>query len=509
MSKGVGVYIGRNEIVAVSAIRSPAGPVIKSYAIEPINPEGSQEPSVGKEAHKIKKMSPEAQAILKALDKIKEPGAFVNVAVTSSQVATRHFIMPAVPKKDEPGAVRHEASRYIPFKLSDSVMDYFAQLTHRNVISVTASAIRGEVLQTCLDDLHSASARVLMVEPAYVSVGRVFGALNVTGRTKTHGFVVLESDGNVNVTMASKGVVYLSREFLLTGKIDEDKTKFCEELKASLDYFYKLTGGEAIDQIFLAGTGDIKGWIEHLEQAFNYSIRFDSAKFPNIKNVPPEDLSVLMVPFGLALRSLGYHSLLGDIKLLPMEERRSGPQQLWTFLGIEILIIVVLFAIIRLAVFQPYLIHLEKRSEAVLAEANLENPDLIAQSVENLKMEKEKLGVRARQLEVFFADKYPVSSFMTALGQGLPRAISLDYISLENTGSKEKALSVKGKKRLNMRGICFLGNAEKETEVVSGWVKALAGKKVIADYFRDIKLVEIRREKVQKRDLTRFRIVAE
>jgi len=485
------------------------GPTIKAYAIEPINPEGPQEPSIGKEAHKIKKMSPEAQAILKALSKIKEPGAFVNAAVSPSQVATRHFIMPAVPKNEEAGAVRHEASRYIPFKISDSVTDYYAQRTHRNVLSVTASAIRTEVLETCLEDLRAASAKVLMVEPAYSSVSRVFAALNVAGKPKSQGFLILESDGNVNVTMVSKGVVYLSREFFLTGKPEEDKVKFCEELKASLDYFYKLTGGEAIEQIFLAGAGDLKAWIEHLEHAFNYTIRFDSAKSPGVKNVPQETLGVLLVAFGLALRSLGYHSPLGDIKLLPREERRSETQKLLTFLGIECLAIVLLFAVVRLAVFQPYLMYLEGRSEAILGDADRENPQFVSKSLEDLVTEKEKLKERTAQLKGFFGDQYPASSFLTSLGQGLPKSIVLDYISLENAGEKGKTSSGKEKKRLNMRGICFLGNAEKETAVISSWVKSLSEKQVMADYFGEMKLEEIKREKLQNRNLTRFRIIAE
>jgi Tfp pilus assembly PilM family ATPase len=139
MPKGVGVYVGQNEVIAVSAAHTAMGPAIKNFAIEPINPENPQEPMVGKEAHKFKKLSPESRAILKALEKIKEPGAYVNVTISPSQVATRHFIMPAVPKKDEPGAVRHEASRYIPYKISESVIDYHVRMTHRNVFSVTQS----------------------------------------------------------------------------------------------------------------------------------------------------------------------------------------------------------------------------------------------------------------------------------------------------------------------------------------------------------------------------------
>jgi Tfp pilus assembly PilM family ATPase len=509
MSKGVGVYIGRNEVIAVSAIRSLTGPQIVSFAVEPINPEGPQEPAIGKEAHRIKKTSPEARAIIKALEKIKEHGAFVNVAVSPLQVVTRHFIMPVVPKKDEPSAVRNEASRYVPFKISDSAMDYQAHLTLKNVLSITATAIRSEVLEAYLEDLRSASAKVLAVEPVYNAVGRAFSALSMTGKTKTHGFVVLQSDGNVNVTLASKGVVYLSRDFLLTGKMDEDKTRFHSELKASMDYFYKLTGGEAIGQIFLAGAGDLKIWVEHLEQAFNYTIRFDVASLPSAKKFPPETLHTVLVAFGLALRSLGYHSPTGDVQLLPKVERRSDLPQLLKFLGFECILILILFTMVRLAIFQPYLMHLERQNEAILGPADQEFPAYASRSTEDLMIEKEAMTAKVGQLNGFLSDKSSAAAFMTSLAGGLPSTISLDYVSFEDASGKEVAQSGKRRKRLNVKGICFAGSAEKETEIVSSWVKALGAKKIMTDSFSEIKLEEIKRENLQKREFTRFRILGE
>ncbi|HOW87376.1 MAG TPA: pilus assembly protein PilM [Candidatus Omnitrophota bacterium] len=502
MAKGVGVYIGNNEVIAVSTAYVSMTPVIKSFAIEPINPEAPQEPMIGKEAHKFKKLSPESRAIVKALEKIKEPGAYVNAAISPSQVATRHFIMPAVPKKDEPGAVRHEASRYIPFKISESIIDYHAQMTHRNVFSVTASAVRAEVLEKYLEDLRAASTKVLMIEPAYTAVARGFAALNMARKMKANGFVILQSDGNVNITLASKGIVYLSRDFILSGKIDEDKNRFAEELRASLDYFYKLTGGEAIEQIFLAGAGDFKVWIEHLEHAFNYTIRFDVAQLPSAKNITPENLNMILAAFGASLRSLGYSSPLGEIKLLPKDERRSSLKNFLIFLGIECLAILILFAAVRFVIFQPYLMHLQARSEAVLGNANRENPNYASLSLESLTAEREKLGARVRQLKTFFGDKYPTSVFLMSLGQGLPQSIKLEYVSLEKEPGKAK-------KRLNIRGTCSLGNAEKETLIVSSWVKSLSARKVMADSFSEIKLEEIKREKTQDRGITRFRVVGE
>lgn len=503
MSKGVGVYIGRNEVIAVSAIRTMTGPQIGAFAIEPISSEVPQEPVASK------KISPEARAIRKALEKIKEPGAFVNVAVSPLQVVTRQFIMPVVPKKDEVNAVRNEASRYVPFKVADSVLNYRAHLTHKNVLSITATAIREEVLEEYLKDLRSASAKVIVMEPVYNAVGRAFSALNMAGKTKTHGFAVLQSDGNVNVTLVSKGIVYLSRDFILIGKMEEDKARLHSELKSSMDYFYKLTGGEAIGQIFLTGAGDLKVWVEYLEHAFNYTIRFDVATLPSAKNLPPETLNAVLVAFGLALRSLGYHSSMGDIQLLPAIERRSDLPHLLKFLALECLAILILLLLIRFGAFQPYLMHLEGRKEASQQSALQEFPALVSLSIEDLTAKKEEMEGKSGKLNGLLSDKSSSSDFLIALGQGLPKSISLDYVSSEDATGPEMAQSGKRKKRLNVRGICYLGNAEKEEKTVSAWVKFLSAKKVMADSFAGIKLEEIKREKFQGRDVSSFRILGE
>jgi hypothetical protein len=98
---------------------------------------------------------------------------------------------------------------------------------------------------------------------------------------------------------------------------------------------------------------------------------------------------------------------------------------------------------------------------------------------------------------------------MMSLGQGLPPSISLEYVLIENMVVSEKSRSKKKRKRLNVRGICYLGNAEKETETVNAWIKMLSEKKIMADSFGEIKLEEIKRAKFQERDFTYFRVLGE
>ncbi len=524
MLKGVGVYIGRNEVIAVSAVRTAAGPQIKAFASELILHEEPKQSSEEPQENKVKELTPEAQAIRKVLEKIGEKGACVTAAVSPSLVATRHFVMPAIPKKDEYQAILNEATRYIPFKLSDSIMDYHSRVTHKNVSSVTVTAIRHEVLQTSLENLRSGSAQVLMIEPVYCAVGRAFSAIRMLSTAKTQGFVVLQSDGNVHVTFASEGIVYLSRDFLLSWNADEDKSRFTDELKASIDYFFKLTGGEVLTQIFLAGAGDLKLWAEHLEHAFNYTIRFDSANLPQGKNVPPEALHSALVAFGLALRSLHYASPLGDIKLLPKEDRKTEPLQLMAFLGAECVILLILFILVRFFIFQPMLTHLKEANSTILVPAIRDNPTLMSQPMEELRAEKESMAPRIARLDKFLKAKEPLSPILVVLGQGLPLSVALDYIALKEGAAGEGDAAVsnpaprKGRRggkvgkavnQLNIKGLCYLGSAEKETEVITGWVKDLASNQVLSGRFSDIKVEEVSREKIRERAMTRFSILGE
>ena len=270
-----------------------------------------------------------------------------------------------------------------------------------------------------------------------------------------------------------------------------------------------MTGGEAIGQIFLAGAGDLKIWVEYLEQAFNYAIRFDVANLSTAKNLPPEMLHAVLVAFGLALRSMGYRYAMGDIQLLPKMERRSNLPQLLTFLGLECLLVLMLFAAVRYGVFLPYRMHLEGQNKAVLGPADQEFPTLASRSTGDLIKEKESMGERVGQLKKFFSGKVSAASLVRSLGQGLPQSVLLDLISLEEVVGQETSDDKKGGRRLLVSGICYLGGAENETATISAWVKALGERKIMARSFTEVKLDEIKREKFHYRNVTRFRILGE
>jgi hypothetical protein len=387
-------------------------------------------------------------------------------------------------------------------------MSYRAHVAHKNVLSVTATAMKKDILEQLLEDLRSISCKVLMVEPAYAGVARAFASMNLFQSAKTNGLVVLQSDGSVNLTFTANGVVYLSRDFLLGGTGEEDKKHFFEELKASIDYFYKLTGGEAVQKIFLAGHGDLKLWVEYFEQAFNYTLRFDLAKFPAETNIPADVMGSVLVAFGLAIRSIGYKSPIGEIELLPAQERCSKPEKFFGILAAIAGAIFLVFLIVRAAILQPTIFGLQAQNDKIFGEGSGVDPAVAVRTEADLLAERDALAGRIKDLDDFAKAGVSPSELLRAIAQGIPKSISVEFISIEDAVSRGKS-SGKGAKRLNLSGICFLGSSEQEAATVNSWVKSLSEKKIFSNVFSEIRLEDIRRANAGNRSFARFKIVCE
>jgi Tfp pilus assembly protein PilN len=129
--------------------------------------------------------------------------------------------------------------------------------------------------------------------------------------------------------------------------------------------------------------------------------------------------------------------------------------------------------------------------------------------MDELAAQQNALRPRLDRLGKFLKSRERLSALLAALGQGLPESISLDTISFEEVGSENKTSSGKVKKRLSVKGLCYLGSAEKETNVISGWAKSLSLKKPLSSNFSEIKLEEVSREKTQDQTMTRFSILGE
>lgn len=510
MGTGIGIYIGRKEVAAASLTKTKGVPQLDEFAIEPFELEDSQ---AAPSAEKRKRpgssdLAPEVQAIERALSKLKIRKPQVIASFDPFQLVTRYFRIPLIPKKEQPDTFRFEARRYVPFKLEETIHDFHARtLKHGGVeeLFVTISAVKKEALRSCVDSLRKGSAKVNMVEPAFSAFARALAVGERFDEGRIYGFILIDSSGSVHVTLAEKGIVYLSRDFLLSENQLDNQTRFFHEMKASFDFVHQTLQIEQGIKVFLAGSGDVVFWSNFLTGVFGEQFSFEPAIFPTRKDIPRNILSSILIPIGLALRALGYESPLGELSLLPPEERLTKPEEIRKTVGIEFLMVAFAFIALRLLILEPYALWVRNQSVRQLSPEAAADGLLAAESVERLKSIQAELQGSTAQLSQFTQSKLAAGPILSLLSKSLTNSMWLDQVSVQAGGKSERA----AQRGLFIEGLCYLGNAEREVQEINGFVKVLGDDPALAEKFKTVTLDEVRRDQYQGYELSRFRIVCQ
>ena len=95
-------------------------------------------------------------------------------------------------------------------KLAESIFGYTESQHVPNVASITANAAKRRVIQSAVMNLRRGFAEPEAIEPDYVPFSRAYTALGFTEFKKAHAMIWFDSDGSVNVSLASKGIVFLA-----------------------------------------------------------------------------------------------------------------------------------------------------------------------------------------------------------------------------------------------------------------------------------------------------------
>lgn len=508
MEKGIGIYIGRKEIVAASVLVSKGIPQVRQFAVEPINLENSEENQPKKPNHK--NLLPESRAVVRALQKMNVKRAEVIASFSPFHLVTRHFTMPVIPHKEWANAIQFEARRYIPFRLEETLLDQQVveeKKDDQNHLSVAVSVAKKDVLRAHMNHLKQAGMKVMMLEPVFSALTRALSVTEQFESGKIYGFIFFDSDGSINVTISSDGVVYLSRDFLLSEDQVSNQSRFYQELKVSLDFVRETTGKKEITKIYLAGNGDLVFWSSFLASVFENQISFEVASFPTKKEISKNILGAILVPIGLALRASGLKSPLGDYNLLPPDEKQVKREKIKKVVGIEFLIIAIFFIILRALILEPYAAHTQKQAMRQLSPEAANDIVLANNSIGELQNIKGGLQNRIDQLKDPSKAKSSISKTLNSLAKILPNSVWLDQISYRGGAEASSDPGARNKKLLELSGLCYTGDAEQEVQAINQWVsQALGQDKTIMGNFKTLTLDEVRREKAGGYDATRFKV---
>ncbi|MFZ5802587.1 MAG: pilus assembly protein PilM [Candidatus Omnitrophota bacterium] len=499
MASGIGLYVGDERVVAVRVSGSSKAPKIDGYA-EALIPEAApKEPTVskGRFAFLMPERPPVSKAIREVCEKIRVRHQFIYAAVDPEHAVTRYFLMPEIQGKDKGEAIQYEAMRFSPFKMSEVVVDYREHQEEYEKGAVTATAVRKRGIQSLVMAVKKAGIGLEEVETVPDALGRY---LKLTGKfdpNVSQGLIFMKESGGVQVLIFKGSVIKLARDFSLSDDFETDRHKLFDEIKASADYYLRLSQGEYPQKIFMTGYGPLTAWRDFLNTAFVSKMNFEIVQ--GLPDLPPEtpEPGGLVLAAGLAMRGLERSSPFGTSVLLPRENRQMKPGFFYTILVAEFVLVFLIAMIVQTAFIQPIgRIYLAQKQELDRSAAAMGN--FSESTAQQLRVQKTAVENRVETLKKFNRTKIPMAAILTRISETIPRPMWLDEITVAK-GGEEKGPGV-----FVLRGMSYYGNYQKETTAINEWLQKIGDAKEIQGRFPPLAVQELRQDKMYGKDLTRF-----
>lgn len=180
----------------------------------------------------------------------------VSVSVPGDGSMTRHFELPVLPKKEERGAVRFEAQKYVPFDMKDVYYDYevyFDEERKRN--RIVFFACKKQWVDSLSTLLTLAGIRITQVELVSQSVARAFRQHAVKTPDEVSLLIIANDAHTAELVIQRNGSVLTTRHVPLARAADNaslDVPVFVSDVRISLDYFSENFRNFKVQRVFVA-----------------------------------------------------------------------------------------------------------------------------------------------------------------------------------------------------------------------------------------------------------------
>jgi hypothetical protein len=451
-------------------------------------------------------------------DEIKRNNIEANEAVVSisgKDLIVRTFEMPVLPRQELNSAVFFEVKKYIPFKIEELISDFQFKLDKTiQKTRVLFVGIKKEALNNYINIFSQLGIKIKSIEYSAFSILRLLKLANI----KEKGIIAVvnidnSKDDEANFVVLDSGFPLFSRDISLIGGYEEpvkaeetQQTVIMERLKReiqiSLDYYdRKFPGKNIIKVFFITNPGfrsDLNGFTKELGLEVNF---IDINKYLDKQ-----------VHFSLPFVK-GYSSALSKINievkidLLSAKERTvksagtevSKPLALFMrfrsdLIALAACSILILFVLgsgfLRIIPLENELNNLiNTRPETSIVPGELADKDLASISSSYKK--------KVTAMDNIIKSRLYLTPFLDVIPRVLPKGLRLVELSYKSQEDKQE---------LNLKGIAYLGNKEKETEQVNTFISSLKDSQVFSKNFKDISVTTIEHKQIGKINMTNYAI---
>lgn len=443
-------------------------------------------------------------------------------AIADTDVILRYFTIPLLPLKERDSAIRFEAQKYIPFRMEEVISSFFVfpDKEKKKELKVVFVATKKDVLNTHLTLLKEAYIEPSAVETSSFALMRVLRALDLLSKRNLSAIVYVDRTEAV-ITICDQQIPYLMRDFLLVtqskdieigelGRNELEKStrydNLLREIQLSFDYHYKHLPGLVIEKLILVGEESFENWREDLAKELKIPVIIAE---PAIIFGKRSELSPrFSTSIGLALRGFLPHDMkinfheekvVSPVVKKPSVEEKSFLKRI--FLWELVLGLVIIFLLFIALSRQARIV----KNNIEQARKTRERWDRTLVSLDKKELEKvyqewnKKKNVFSRLLD----KRIYLTPYLSELPRLLPSGVWLEALRFDSK------IDEKGNKfmRLIIEGNVFTGNQNKsDSDLVNELVNNIKNSPLISAGFNKVELGFIEKSKIDKFNITRFKI---
>ena len=435
------------------------------------------------------------------------------VSISGKDLIVRTFEMPILPRQELDTAVNFEVKKYIPFKIEDLISDFQYKLDKTiQKTRVLFVGIKKETLDNYFYILSQLGIKIKSIEYSAFSILRLLKLANI----KEKGIIAvinidLVKDDEANFVVLDDEFPLFSRDISLMAGYEEVakdegaqssiiSEKLKREIQISLDYYNRKFPGKNISKIFFITNPDYRADLDGFIKELGLGIHFiDINKYID-----------RAIPFSLAFVK-GYSSSLSrintavKINLLLAKERVTKKTAQEALLPLSWVMRFKSDIIVGIACFLLFImIFLSGIYRGLPVQNELKNIINIRPATSTVSGElsyKELLDInsnyklKAGAMDSIINNRLYLTLLLDAIPRVAPEGMRL--VNLSFTKEEEKT-------ELILEGTAYLGDSDKETELVNTFLSRLKGNPAFTKYFKEMAIVSTGRKQIKKASITNF-----
>ena len=435
------------------------------------------------------------QAVKRALRKsnFKVEEVIVNLSLENAML--RYFQMPLIPEQEWRTAIKFEAKRHLPFNIEDIFFDF--QVVKREEtkrMDVVFAAAQKKNVKKLISNLNEIGLKVLFLEPLSSAVGRVLQLNNQINANETTAIVNIVQD-NVNINILKNNIFYFVHDIKIAFEQEPSFDNLVNEIGLSFNYCEKKLKQGKIEKIIICSDKEIDSkLVESFKESFKINVELGEAirKITNAEGLPPG----FYFAIGLALKGI-IKSIL-EVNLWKQEEfikKKASEKENFVKAVITegILSAIILSAIFLVTNNQIKIANDELKR--IIRQQPKVSSKIKKLSISQLKLKQKDLKQQEFVLKKVIEERIFLTTKLNELNKILP-----DNMWVKKISWIERPIS------LYLKGAIFLGDKQKETEIVTNLTSVIKKNEALKKGFEKIDMISIGRSEKRGHEITDFAI---